>query len=152
MKNLIIIVRSGKRKMYKIYAVCHQETLGSTIVATFADENDAREMYVDLALEEMHEAFNYYLKMENVKRFCGYPQTSPLSDIEIALKESELANDYFILEIPYFPIESEWRAKVFDPHDLPVYVCQHCRRWVRAGDDRNWCPQCGASMKLRHYT
>lgn len=129
-----------------LYLLCHNETHGHTIVAAFADESDAQEMYVDLAMEEMYEAFLYYLQVDTYS-FCAQDPSCGLTEVEIALEESAWSNDYFIIEVPFFPLTSEWRAKVFDLNELPVYVCQHCHTHVQAGDDRDWCPTCGARMK-----
>lgn len=86
----------------KTYLLCHHEALGITVIAFFADENDAREMYVDLTLEEMYEAFLYFLKMEDIYDFCNRDPDCGLTEIEIALEECEWAGDYFIIEVPYF--------------------------------------------------
>lgn len=49
---------------------------------------------------------------------------------------------------PSKPIRARWKAFVFDEAQLPVYVCSHCGGAVKAGDDRDWCPSCGARMDL----
>lgn len=43
-----------------------------------------------------------------------------------------------------------WMARVFDPASLPRYECSHCGDYVDAGDDRNFCPSCGARMDLEY--
>lgn len=129
-----------------LYLLCHGGPISYTVIAAFANESDAQEMYVDLAMEEMYEAFLYYLGVDTYE-FCNRDPDCGLTEVELALEESCWANDYFIIEVPFFPLTSEWRAKVFDPNELPVYVCQHCHTHVEAGDDRDWCPTCGARMK-----
>ena len=49
---------------------------------------------------------------------------------------------------PSKPIRARWKAFVYDDAQLPVYVCSHCGGAVKAGDDRDWCPSCGARMDL----
>ena len=88
--------------MKKVYLVCHYETLGTSVIASFDDENDARELYADLALEEMYETFMYLLNKVDTKDYCGYVEDYPRSDVEIALEEAKYVDDYFIIAIPHF--------------------------------------------------
>lgn len=59
-------------------------------------------MYVDLTLEEMYEAFLYFLKMEDIYSFCNRDPDCGLTEVEVALEECEWAGDYFIIEVPHF--------------------------------------------------
>lgn len=88
--------------MKKTYLVCHYEALGTSVIASFEDENDARELYADLTLEEMYEAFMYLLNKVDTKVYLGCAEDCTYSDVEIALEEAEYAGDYFIIAVPHF--------------------------------------------------
>lgn len=128
-----------------LYLLYHHEPCDHTAVAVFTDESDAQEMCVDLTMEEMYETFLYCLRT-NAYEFCYRDPSCGLTEMELALEEASWCNNYFIIKVPFFPITSKWEAKVFDSKELPVYICQNCHTQVWAGDDRNWCPTCGAMM------
>lgn len=46
-------------------------------------------------------------------------------------------------------IHARWSAQVYDPNELPRYKCSNCNEFVQAGDDRKYCPSCGARMDGR---
>lgn len=60
--------------------------------------------------------------------------------------KSYYMSNHLISENVVIQAHARWMARVSEGEGLPRYQCSHCGDYVKAGDDRNFCPTCGAKM------
>ena len=146
--QILIDVEKDYYEMLKYNVEHGQEYKPFEIIANGIPVTD--DMVSRAALKEVITANHYLLSARNNSTDYGMFTTGimqAIDNVPVVDPTYQMPEDYIKNKLDYSRPQGEWIIKLKENSQSAILICNRCNHFIPITVDKNFCPNCGASMK-----